>query len=209
MRPDDLLGRRHPSRAAPDRATRSRGVVSTDCLELAAARREDAAGLADLVFLRRQRHRLVASCPGSRWSGGAIAARSENSSPSRASATASGLCTTCSPRLSALRRKMSPMLLPQTITISQADFFGDRLEAGRAHLARRADGEPVAGDEEGLAAVDARAEVGHQVAERSRLPALVERLEALRHAVGGRRDLIGVDGVELLLLARGPSDPRR
>ena len=80
----------------------------------------------------------------------------------------------------------------------QAGFFGDALEPGRAHLARRADGEAIAGDDEGLAAVHARAEVRHQVAERSRLPALVERLEALGHAVGGRRDLIGVDGVELL-----------
>jgi hypothetical protein len=39
-------------------------------------------------------------------------------SPSRASVTASGLCTTWSPRLSALRRKMSPMLWPQTTTSS-------------------------------------------------------------------------------------------
>src|SRR5262249_26996230 len=67
-----------------------------------------------------------------------------------------------------------------------------------AHLARAADGEAVAGDEERLAAVDAGAEVGHQVAERARLPALVQRLEALRHAVGGGRDLVGVDRVQLL-----------
>ncbi len=40
-------------------------------------------------------------------------------SPSRASATASGLCTTCSPRLKLLRRKMSPMLLPATTTSSR------------------------------------------------------------------------------------------
>ena len=36
-----------------------RGVVVDRRLELAAADREDAAGLPDLVFLRRQRHRLV------------------------------------------------------------------------------------------------------------------------------------------------------
>ena len=53
----------------------------------------------------------------------------------------------------------------------------------------------------------ARAEVGHQVAERSGLPALVERLEALGDAVGRRRDLVGVDRVELL--RRESWDPRR
>ena len=57
----------------------------------------------------------------------------------------------------------------------------------------------------------ARAEVRHQVAERAGLPALVERLEALGHAVGGRRDLIGVDRVELLRARRRlriPEDQR-
>jgi len=46
---------------------------------------------------------------------------------------------------------------------------------------------------------------------RTRLPALVERLEAFRDAVGGRRNLIGVDRVELLLLAENleiPEDQR-
>ena len=47
---------------------------------------------------------------------------------------------------------MSPMLLPQTMTISQADFFGDALQPGRAHFARRSDRKPIAGDEERLAA---------------------------------------------------------
>ena len=135
--------------------------------------------------------------------------RTSNSSPSRASATASGHCTTCSPRLNALRRKMSPMLLPQMMTISQPGFLGDALETRGAHLARRTDCETIAGDHEGLTRVHARAEVRHQISERTGLPALVERLEALRHAVGGRRDLIGVDRVELLRAGRAPSDPRR
>src|SRR5690606_23919402 len=47
-------------------------------------------------------------------------------------------------------------------------------------------------------AVHPLAEVRHQVAERSGLPALVQRLEALGDAVGGRGDLIRVDRVELL-----------
>ena len=76
-------------------------------------------------------------------------------------------------------------------------FFGDALEARGAHLARGSDREAVARDDEGLAAVDARPEVGHQVAERARLPPLVEGLETLGHAVGRWGDLVGVDRVEL------------
>ena len=45
--------------------------------------------------------------------------------------------------------------------------------------------------------MDPLAEVRHQVAERARLPALVEGLEALGDAVGGGRDLVGVDGIQL------------
>jgi len=93
----------------------------------------------------------------------------------------------------------------------QPDFVGDRLEARGAHLARRSDREAIPRDDEGLAAMNACAKVGHQVAERARLPAFVQRLEALGHAVGGRRDLIGIDRVELLLLARDfqiPDDQR-
>ena len=132
-----------------------------------------------------------------------------NASPSRASATASGLCTTCRPRLSALRRKMSPMLWPQTMTISRPT--SSAMAFRPAGLISRDD--PIANRspaiDERLAAMDARAEIGHQVAERAGLPALVERVEALGHAIGGGRNLIGVDGVELLRLARGPSDPRK
>ncbi len=94
----------------------------------------------------------------------------------------------------------------------EAHLLGDRLEARGRHLARAADGEAVAGDDEGLARVHAGAEVGHQVAERPGLPALVQRVEALGHAVGRGRDLVGVDGVELLPgLRSGPrrSAPRR
>ena len=103
------------------------------------------------------------------------------------------------------------MLLPQTTTISRPTSSAIAFRPAGTHLARRADGEPVAGDHERLAAVHARAEIGHQVAERARLPPLVEGLEALRDAVGGRRDLIGVDGVELLLFAEDlqvPEDER-
>src|SRR5258708_16702941 len=65
-----------------------------------------------------------------------------------------------------------------------ADFLRNRFQPGRAHLARRPDREAVAGDEERLAAMDARPKIWHQIAKRSGLPALVERVEALRYAVG-------------------------
>ncbi len=210
MRPDDLLGRGHPSRLRGirplDRAVRS----STDCLELAAPRREDAAGLADLVLLRAQRHRLVLLALG--FVGQAPRLRLERELVA---------VFRVGNRLRALHdlqpevERVAPEDVAHVVAADdhhlEADLVGDRLEAGRAHLARRADGEPVAGDEEGLAAVNARAEIGHQVAERSRLPALVERIEALRDAVGGRRDLIGIDRVELLLLPEDlqiPEDER-
>ena len=59
--------------------------------------------------------------------------------------------------------------------------------------------------------MDARPEVGHQVAERAGLPPFVQRLERLGDAVGGRRDLIGVDGVQFLSFPRHfqvPEDQR-
>ncbi len=91
----------------------------------------------------------------------------------------------------------------------ESDFFRDGLQAGRAHLPRRADRETIAGDEERLARVDALAEIRHQVSKRSLFPFLIEGVKALRHAVGGRRDLIGVDGVQFLPGAlRVPEDER-
>jgi hypothetical protein len=77
-------------------------------------------------------------------------------------------------------------------------FVADALEARRAHLARRADRETIARDDEVLAPRDALAEVRHEEAERPRLPPRVERLERFGDAVVRRRDLVGVDRVELL-----------
>src|SRR5262245_13970406 len=45
--------------------------------------------------------------------------------------------------------------------------------------------------------MNAGAEIGHQVAEGAGLPPFVESLERLRHAIGGRGDLVGVDRVAL------------
>ena len=56
----------------------------------------------------------------------------------------------------------------------------------------------LAGDEKGLAPMDPLAEVGHEVAEGPRLPALVESREALGDAIGGGSDLVCVDRVALL-----------
>src|SRR5262249_16636149 len=80
------------------------------------------------------------------------------------------------------------------------DLVGNRLQSGGAHLAGRTDRETIAGDDERLPAMDARPEVRHQIAERAGLPALVERFQAFGDAGGRRRDLIGVDRSELLLL---------
>ena len=166
--------------------------------------------LADLFLLRRQRHRRrsVLPCVTLR------AARDDRIERELVAVAGVGdglrALHDVQTEVEALRRKMSPMLWPQTITISRPASSAIALEAGRAHLARRSDREAIAGDDERLAAVHAGAEVRHQVAERARLPALVERLEALGHAVGGRRDLIGVDGVEFLAYrVPATSDPRR
>ena len=89
----------------------------------------------------------------------------------------------------------------------EACLLRDGLETCGAHLARGADGEALPCDEERLAGVDPPSELGHQEAEGALLPILVERLEALRHAVPGRRDLVGIDRVELSPgLLRVPED---
>ena len=71
----------------------------------------------------------------------------------------------------------------------------DGLQPRRAHLPRGANAETVTRHHESLATVDALEEVGHEVAERTCLPAFVEPVEALRDAVVGGRDLVGVDRV--------------
>ena len=89
----------------------------------------------------------------------------------------------------------------------EPDFLGNRLQASRAHFAGRPDREPIAGDDEGLAAMDPGAKVRHQVAEGASLPPLVERLESFGDAVCGRRDLVGIDSVQLLAVL-GPGEGR-
>src|SRR5438309_2526174 len=57
--------------------------------------------------------------------------------------------------------------------------------------------------------MNALPEVRHQVTERAQLPALIEPVEALRDAVIRGRDLVGVDGIQLLARnLRIPEDQR-
>ena len=187
-----------------------RGLVLHRCAELAAAGGVDAARAADLVFLGRQRQRVV----------GFLLRFVRQPARLRIEAELVAIARV-GDRLRTLhdvQAEIERVPAEDVAHVAAADhdhfearFFGDAFETGRTHLARRSDRKPIAGDQKRLSPVHALAEVGHQVTERSRLPALVERLEAFRHAVGGRRDLIRVDGVELLLLARDlqvPEDER-
>ena len=99
------------------RATRSRLVARpTRGTRAARRRRCRPSGGSRLPFRSAAAGRSCA--PASRWSAARAPGRRRSSSPSCASSTASGHCTTCRPRFSALRRKMSPMLSPQTTTSS-------------------------------------------------------------------------------------------
>jgi hypothetical protein len=195
VRPDDLLRRGH----APGRF----GVRRIDLrlprdgvAELAAADRDDAARAADLFLLLRQRQGAVRAIL--------------RLVPQRARERIEAQLVTVpgvGHRLRALHDVQPEVqaVPPEDVTdVLAADddqlaarFFGDALEAGGAHLARGPDGEAIAGDHERLSAMNARAEVRHQIPERTRLPALVEGGQALGHAVGRRGDLVRVDGVQL------------
>src|SRR5207253_4886478 len=83
------------------------------------------------------------------------------------------------------------------------------LGPGRAHLPRRPGAEALAGDHERFPAMHPLTRIRHQVTKGARFPARVEMVEALRNAVIGRGDLVGVDGVELLPRdLRVPEDER-
>ncbi len=195
VRPDDLLGRRHGAgrlgiRKEDFRLRPHRGA------ELAAADGEDAAGDPDLFFLGREGNRRVG-----------LALRFVGQDPCRRIERERVAVARVLDGLGALDDVEPEVegVSPENVAhVPAADddelqplFFGDALQSGRAHLARGADREALAGDQERLAAVHPRAEVRHEVAERARLPAFIERLEALRDAVGGRRDLVRVDRVAL------------
>ncbi len=164
--------------------------------ELAPPDGEDSPRAADLVLLGSERHRLVGLLPRFVHEVPRVGVVGENVPVAR-----------LLHRLGALHdlepevERVAPEDVPHVVAADdhqlEPRLLGHPLEAGRAHLARGADREAVAGDDEGLPRMNPLAEVGHQEAERSLLPSLVERIEALRDAVLGGRDLVRVDGVEL------------
>src|SRR6185295_11584043 len=79
----------------------------------------------------------------------------------------------------------------------QPGLFRDALEPGGTHLPRRSDCKAIAGNDEVFAAMDAVPEIWHQVSKGTGLPLLVERIQAFRHTISRRRNLIGIDGVPL------------
>ncbi len=195
MRPHDLLGRRHAAcQLGRWPVERRRG--HRRALELAPADREDAAAAANLFFLRRERHRrvglslgLVAKLPGRRIEAELVAVLRIGDRV--------GALHHVQPEVEAVAAEDVAHVRAADDDHLEAGFLGHALQAGRTHLARRADREPVTGNDERLAAMHARAKVGHQVAEGPGFPAFVEGLETLGDAVGGRRDLVGIDRVAL------------
>ena len=79
----------------------------------------------------------------------------------------------------------------------QADFLGDRLQPGRAHLPRGADAEPISGDDEVLSPMDALTEIRHQVAKGADLPPFIEAIKTFGDAVVRGECLVGIDRVQL------------
>jgi len=210
VRPDDPFGRRHPPSGLVVRPFDLR-LPPHRVGELAPADREDPARAADLVLLRRERLRVV---------GRALRLVREPAARGlEAERVAVLRIVDRGGRLHDLEAEIERVPAEDVAHVVaahdhqlEARLLGDGLQAGGAHLARAPDGEPVAGDHERLAAVHALSEIGHQESERAGLPALIERIEALGHAVLGRSDLVRVDGVELLPGAAPrpiPEDQRR
>src|SRR5437867_1027326 len=207
VRPKDLFGRGEASRRCG--VGPPHGGCATDGFgKLASADLDDPAGAADLLLLRRERRRLVA-----------LASSLVRQLPGRRVERERVALLRLLDCLAALDHVEAEVegVPPEDVAHRGAThddhldsgFIGDALEAGGTHLARASDGEPVAGDDERLSAMDPFAEVRHEVTEGPCLPALVQRVEALRNAVAGRRDLVRVDGVELLSGHLGiPEDER-
>ena len=196
VRPEDLLGRRESARRLFVRPLDDR-LGAHRLRELAAADGEDAARAADLVLFRGERKRLVGLPAGEVLEAAGLGVVGELVS---VLGILDGLG-----RLHDLESEVEGVpaedvahVVPADDDHRQPDLFRHGLEAGRAHLSGGADREAVARDEEGLARVHALAEVGHEVAKGPFLPLLVERVETLGDAVLGRRDLVGIDRVELL-----------
>src|SRR5438132_6378782 len=195
MRPKDLLRRCEPARSGGVRPCDLRRAPHR-ISELAAADLDDPAGAADLLLLRRESRRLVRLAAGLVCQLSRFGIERERVAFLR---VLDGLAALDHGEPEVERVAAEDVAHRRAADDDHLDpgFIGDALEAGGAHFAGAPDREAVAGDDEGLAAVNAFAEVRHEVAKRARLPPRVERIEALRDAVVGRRALIRVDGVEL------------
>ena len=207
MRPHDLFGAGQSPRDVVRREDHLRIALDRRS-ELAPPDGEDPAAAADLVFLGRERHRRVAMAPRDVLN---LPRRRIERELVAVPRIGNGLRTLDD--VQAEVERIAPEDVAHVVAADDhqlaADFFGDGLQAGRRHLARRSDGESIAGDHERGAGVNARAKIRHQVAERTRLPTLIERVQAFGHAVSRRRDLIGVDRIELpVRVPRVPEDQR-
>ena len=196
MRPQNLLGRRQRARRRGIGPLDSRGVLHR-VAELAAPECKDATRAADLVFFRRQRYRRVVLAARHVGEGARIGVERELVALLRVEHRL-GALHHVQPEVEGVAAEDVAHVVTAHDHHLESCFLGNALQSRGAHLARGPDGEAIARDHERLAAVHAGAEVRHQVAERSGLPALIQRLEAFGHAIGGRRDLVGVDGIELL-----------
>ncbi len=188
------------------------GVAFDRTAQLPPPDRDDASASAELVFLGRERHGLVGALLGQvgqlprRWIEGEL--------------VAVACILDCLRTLHDVQSQIERVAAEDVAHVPAAHdhhlepgLVGDAFEAGRAHLPRGPDREAIAGDDERLAPVDTRPEIGHQVAERTGLPPLIQRVEALGYTVGGRCDLIGIDGVEFAPVSRAgqlgvPEDQR-
>jgi hypothetical protein len=199
MSPDDLFGRGHAPTLIRIRPLNAR-VRLHGFAELTAACGDDTARTANLVFFggERDRHialllRFVCQPARLRIEGELVAV----------TGIGDGLRT-----LHDVQAEIEGVFTKDVAHVVAADhdhfqarFFGHAFESRRAHLARRSTREAIAGNQKRLSAVHSFAKIWHEVPEGSGLPALVQRLEAFGNAIRSRRDLIGVDGVELLFLA--------
>src|SRR6202030_336342 len=196
MRPDDLL---RAGQVSCGRRVRPLDPRWLRCGfgELPAADFDDAARAANLVFHRRQRHRVVALAAGlvRQPPVGRIKRHDVAFLRILRGGTALDHVEAQVQRVAAKNIASPVAAHDQEI---EPDLLGDGLETVRTHFTRGADPEALPGNHEGLAAMHALPKVGHQIAEGAEPPSLVEPVQALRDTVIRRRDLVGIDGVQLL-----------
>ncbi len=200
MRPDDLFG---GGQIASDRVigkldkrmTLDRGA------ELAPPGRDDSTGPAKFVLFGRERFRVVDLALGDVGDLSRVWIERELVVVARVGDRL-GTLHHVQPEIQRVAAKDVAHVVAADDHHLAAGFFGDAFQASRTHFAGRSDGESVAGDDKRLAAMDACAEVGHQIAKGAGLPTLVKSVERLGHAIGGGCDLVGVDGVAFLPVLR-------